>query len=127
MLRFVVPLFICVLFIIRAAAQTPGIDHFSWTMSPSVAEVGRPVAIAIEARDVGEQPVTNFNGAAALFASTRDRPPSVLITEVGIANPRFIELGNVSDSPVSVGGWVITLYDTNTWPRPRTAFTIPPG
>jgi hypothetical protein len=102
-------------------------DSLRWISAPASAQAGSPFVAALQARDLGGNIVTNFNGPVRLSVVVRSAATRLLITEVAARTSRAVELCNVSDTPLAIGGWRITAYDSSAWPAPRATFIIPQG
>jgi hypothetical protein len=111
----------------NAGAQSNGLDHFSWGPFPATLPAGQAVPAAIQARDLGNNVVSGFNGQAALSAVIGQQSPTVLITEVETVSTRRVELSNVSTNAVDLSNWRVVFYDRVSWPQPKAAFTVPAG
>jgi len=110
-----------------ASAQSSGVDHFSWPTIATPTPAGVPVAVSIIARDLAGGVVTNFQGEVSISAIYHGSPPTVLITEVETLTTKRVEIANLTTAPVDVSGWRVILYDSQSWPSPRTTFTVPSG
>ncbi len=99
---------------------------FGWEPMASSQELGRPFAARFSARDGGDNLVADFNGAVQLSASVNGkRPTSVLISEVDRGAPNSEEFTNVSTNEVDVSGWIVFLYDDESWPLPKGSVRLP--
>ena len=103
----------------------PGeLDHFTVQVEAGPVWVGQPFPVTITAEDAFNQVVTNYSGPANLSGWTG---PSLLITELDGADGVAIEFENVAPAALDLSGWQMTIYDGDSWPAPRLAFTIPAG
>ena len=115
-------------FAAAAGAQTAApVDHFLWNGLPSAIVAGQPVAAGVQAVDVAANFTTNFNGPVQLTAMTSVPPPVLWISEVETITTKRVELANTTTNPVSIGRWRVTFFDQQSWPLPKTSYTIPVG
>jgi len=100
-------------------------SRFEWTVPNTGLQVAQPVSVRLEARSLAGHPVTDFTNAVSLaVAVPGTRPASLLITE--IQPSAGVEFLNGSTHALDLSGWEVSLYDSSTWPRPRTTFVFPP-
>lgn len=104
----------------------PGqVAGFTWDPVSSPQEPGKPLAVAISAKDAGGNLATGFNGVVQLVAlPSAKRPSSVVISEVDL-NLDAVEFTNVGTNVVNLTGWSIVLYDVTEWPLPRLTVPLP--
>src|SRR5262252_7057633 len=81
------------------------LDHFSWSAVPSSIQAGQFFQAGLEARDAGNNLVTNFNEIVFLSELTPTVGATILITEVETVAAERVELSNVSPNPVDISGW----------------------
>ena len=96
------------------AQPVAALDHFSWGALPATVSSTREFAASIEARDLTDNLVSNFNGTASLRELVPVQRASLLITEVEALNFERIELSNVSSNAVDMSGWRVVLYPTSS-------------
>src|SRR5262245_13832721 len=72
------------------------LDHFSWSAVPASLKAGQFFQTSVQARDVFNNPVTNFNGIVFLSELTPTPSATILITEVETVATERVELSNVS-------------------------------
>jgi uncharacterized repeat protein (TIGR01451 family) len=122
----------------RGVAQTTGpiwqfttrgvgeVHHFEWSTIPGTQFLHQPFGVTLTARDDLNNTVTNFNGSVELTGLPGAGTGSaVVITEVDTASNDRIEFANVSGRRLDISGWQIVLYDSRSWPAPKTTFTVP--
>ncbi len=104
--------------------------NFSWSPIGSPQAAGVPFLVNLAALDGSNNPAVSFSGPAFLSGFvTSSVPPAttILISELQPNTPDFIEFVNMSNGPVSISGWQITLYDFGSYPGPMTNFVVPAG
>ena len=109
----------------RSQSATP--DAFLWSGVPSNAVAGVPFVAAVRAADADGNTATGYDGIVGLTGRVRAPAPRLLISELLTVGGRTVELCNVSQQSVTLGGWKVTFYDSTNWPGPRTSFTFPAG
>lgn len=103
-----------------------GLDHFVWNAISTTQTVNSPIGVTVTAQDSGNQTLTTFTDKVSLSGVIGfGTAPSIVITEMNPASPDNVEFMNVSGSSIDISNWVITIYDTITWPSPVAIFTIP--
>jgi hypothetical protein len=104
------------------------LQRFVWSPIAGPRSVGAAIPASLLAQDSAGNTVTSFTGTVALSGVTGAANAStIVVTEVNPNSPDEIEFMNVSASAVNVSGWSVHLYDADTWPAPRAAFTLPVG
>ncbi len=88
--------------------------------------VGETFPVIVKARDEHGLMVTNYSGIPTVTNSVPVASSStIVITELDAGGFNRVEFVNVAGRPINIGGWKIALYDWQSWPAPRTVFTIP--
>ena len=87
---------------------------------------GEPFPITVTAEDEYGLAVTNHSASLILTNSALGpNLATIVITEIDVNGIDRIEFANVSGRNVNIAGWKIATYDWQSWPAPRTVFTIP--
>ncbi len=105
---------------------TAGFDHFVFGPVAPLQAVGEPFEATVTARDEFDLLVYNYAGTAVLTNIAPFKSSStIVITEVDPGDFDRVEFQNVSGRNINISGWQIALYDWNSWPAPKTIYTIP--
>ncbi len=102
------------------------LDHFEWSAIPPTQFVNQAFPVTLTAKDDINQTITNFNSSVSLRALPGAGTSSaVVITEIDTGPSDKVEFANVSGRPISLSGWQVIAYDSQSWPGPRFGFTLP--
>ncbi len=100
--------------------------RLKWNWPEGPVQQDQPLAAGLEARSEAGLPVVDYAGTAEVAGVILDgRPSSLVISEVSL--PYGVEFLNTTPDSLDLSGWEVSLYDSTTWPRPRTVFVFPPG
>lgn len=101
-------------------------SRFHWELASEEFQVFQNVIAGLEARDSAGFPAPAFtNLTQVAIVSRSGRPVSMMISEI-LPNTG-VEFLNATSEPVELTGWEVSLYDSSTWPKPRTTFVFPAG
>ena len=110
----------------RVDLAVRGLSHFEWDTVSSPQSVDASFSVTVTARDSEGATLSTFTDTVSLSGAIGfGFAPTIVISEMGPATPDVIEFINVSGGSVDISNWVITLYDTITFPSPLQTFTIP--
>lgn len=97
-----------------------------WTLPDGPVQAFQPVAAQLTALGVSGLAATGFTNSVQLATvSPGSRPSTLVISEVLLNTG--VEFLNGTTGDLDIAGWDVSLYDSSTWPRPRTTFVFPPG
>jgi len=103
-----------------------GADHFDFGPIATTQFVDQPFNTTVTARDDINNVATNYLGTVQLRAFRGSSNWSAaVITEIDPGNNKRVEFQNVSGRRLDISRWEISLYDTRSWPAPRSVITIP--
>ncbi|MBN9688720.1 MAG: DUF11 domain-containing protein [Verrucomicrobia bacterium] len=97
-----------------------------WTLPEESMQAFQPVTVELGALSASGFPAGGYSNTVQLATvSTDSRPASLVISEV---SPNVgVEFLNGTTAPLDIAGWQVSLYDSTTWPKPRTLFVFPVG
>ena len=91
------------------------LDHFVIDPITESPLVGNPFLVTVRAVDSTGGPVASFNGAADLSGwVSGGSGSSIVISELNVNTPDFLEIQNVSGQAVDTTGWVVAISDSYT-------------
>ena len=105
----------------------PGsLDHFEWNVIASPQYQHGPFAATLTAADANGFTVTSFSGPVDVGGWVGvGTGSSVVISELNPDSDDSVEFTNVSGQAIDISGWLITIYDVESWPSPLATVTVP--
>ena len=100
-------------------------SRMDWQVPPGDWQLGQPIPASLTTRDAaGFEAPAATNAVMLALAEPAGRPARLLISEV-VPQQGSVEFLNATAEGLNLGNWTVALYDSTTWPAPRTTFVFP--
>ncbi len=90
---------------------TSAVHHFSFSSVASPQYWESPFAVTVTAENSSSNVVSSFQGAVALYGVQDAPAPRLVVTELGLGEPDYVELQNVAAASVNTRNWRILIGD----------------